>query len=369
VHGLNETNIDAWLDKSDPENEVLWLRDLLPKTIRAARVLSVGYNASSFSDSVDRIQQYAQTLVADLQGDRSLEGCPERPIIFICHGLGGILVKKALAYSSTRTSKHVAHLQSIFTSTFAILFFGTPHNGTHHGNWFVAPDAGVMQGSAESQDKSQLLSAVEKDSEALQMISDHFAPLMKQFHIFFFWEQLPTRFGNRTQVVVEESSAAPIIDDTERCGIPATHANMTKFPDPRNSSFRIVIEALVRYCHDAPLVIARRWEQALDLLARTRSNEAAELTSTGFDVHNENRPFYYERRVSEAPLNKHFHLPQRVSSIFTGREDMSQVVKESFFAEMDDDMTRQQRRFIIYGIGGSGKTQFCCKFAQDHRDR
>ncbi len=28
-----------------------------------------------------------------------------------------------------------------------------------------------------------------------------------------------------------------------------------------------------------------------------------------------------------------------------------------------------QKRFVVYGTGGSGKTQFCCKFAQDNQDR
>jgi hypothetical protein len=72
----------------------------------------------------------------------------------------------------------------------------------HQGDWFIPDNAGASQGFGESYDRSQLLSAVKEDSEALQMISDHFAPLMKQFHIFFFWEQVPTKFGNRTGFVV-----------------------------------------------------------------------------------------------------------------------------------------------------------------------
>jgi hypothetical protein len=351
---------------------VLWLRDLLPTTIRAARVLSVGYNAqaSSFhgNGSVDRIQQYADTLVADLQADRSLECCSQRPIVFICHGLGGLLVKKALAYSSTRTSSNVEHLHSIFTSTFAILFFGTPHYGADKTNWLGPTNAGPLKQSTESQRESRLLSVVEKDSETLQMITDQFAPLMKQFHIFFFWEQVPTNFRNQTEFVVEESSAAPIIDNTERSGIPATHTDMVKFSGPNDSSYRTVIEALVRYCRDAPLVITRRWKQAVELLSQARSYEASELTGTGFDVHNNNRPFHYQRPVSEKPRNKHFKIPQAVSSIFTGREDMSELVRRSLLAEHDGSAC-QQRRLIIYGIGGSGKTQFCSKFAQDHRER
>ena len=41
-------------------------------------------------------------------------------------------------------------------------------------------------------------SVVKKDSEPLQMITAEFSPLMKQFHIFFFWEEVPTDLGNRT---------------------------------------------------------------------------------------------------------------------------------------------------------------------------
>lgn len=42
---------------------------------------------------------------------------------------------------------------------------------------------------------SQLLAALEKGSETLQNITDQFAPLMKKFHIFFFWEQHKTDLG------------------------------------------------------------------------------------------------------------------------------------------------------------------------------
>ena len=28
-----------------------------------------------------------------------------------------------------------------------------------------------------------------------------------------------------------------------------------------------------------------------------------------------------------------------------------------------------QKRFVVFGLGGSGKTQFCCKFASDNKQR
>ena len=362
--------IEAW---TDPATQVLWLRDLLPTSLDVARVLTFGYsaNATAFYGvrSADRIQQHAQTLVADIQADRSLEGCSQRPLIFVCHGLGGILVKKALAYSSTRTSKHVEHLYSIFVSTFGILFFGTPHNGTEKGKYIGQGQGRVSSGMALSQKESELQLAVQKDSETLQAITDQFSSLMKQFHIFFFWEELESYIQDRNRFVVEEVSAAPIIDNTERAGIAANHAQMVRFSDKHTSSYRTVVEALVRYCRQAPPIISRRWQQAVESLTKTWSNEAFELVGTAFDVHHNNRPFQYERKLSERPQNKHFYIPQVVSSIFTGREDVSREVEEALLAPEDRDATRQQRRYVIHGIGGSGKTQFCSKFAQDHRER
>ena len=370
VHGLNEDEIEAW---TDPTSNILWLRDLLPKTIGVARILTFGYRAQSSAffgnGSADRIQQHAHTLVADLEADRSLEDCPKRPVIFICHGLGGILVKKALVYSSSRTSKMVEHLYSIFTSTYAILFFGTPHQGMDQEDLAATLSCQAMSILETKYQESQLLSTMGRDSETLQSITEQFAPLMKQFHIFFFWEEVPSDLAGRSRTLVAESSAAPIMDNTERAGIPANHVQMVQFSDVHSSSYRTVISALARYSRDAPMVIARRWQQAIEALARARSNEAFELANVAFDVHNNGRPYQYERKLSEKPRNKFFFIPQVVSSIFTGREDAASIVAESLLAGGGSTSSRHQRRFVIHGIGGSGKTQFCSKFAQDHRER
>lgn len=149
---------------------------------------------------------HAQTLVAELEAVRALSNARERPIIFICHGLGGILVKKALAYSATRTSNKVEHLYSIFISTYGILFMGTPHSGLEHTAWQT-----ILQGSAAREvPPSGLLQVLIKNSETLQNITDQFAPLVKQFHIYFFWECIETDLGSKKGYVVREDSAAPI---------------------------------------------------------------------------------------------------------------------------------------------------------------
>ncbi|KAI9713724.1 MAG: hypothetical protein M1812_006562 [Candelaria pacifica] len=72
--------------------------------------------------------------------------------------------------------------------------------------------------------------------------------------------------------------------------------------------------------------------------------------------------------ASQFQLNKHFQLPRAVSSIFTGRDDLLTDLKRLIFdASSSVDSKHIQKRFVIYGLGGSGKTEFCCKFAQDNQ--
>ena len=48
---------------------------------------------------------------------------------------------------------------------------------------------------------SQLLQALRDGSETLQNITDQFIPLMKRFHVFFFWEQEKTRLPHTLDYV------------------------------------------------------------------------------------------------------------------------------------------------------------------------
>ena len=358
---------------TDQRTGILWLRDLIPFSDLPCRVLAFGYeaNASAFfgDDASNRILQHAQTLVAELEADRALSNAGERPIIFICHGLGGVLVKKALAYSATRISNKVEHLYSIYISTYAILFMGTPHNGVENTAWQVLARGHTAAGPAPS----NLLNALAKNSETLQNVTDEFAPLVKQFHIYFFWEGVKTDIGSTKGYVVREDSAAPIWDNTERSALHATHSLMCQFSDRHSTDFHTVLAALLRYAREAKGTVGPRWVSARRFLATQRSIEAAELI--GFDAHNDNSPYIYpspklrQGAKGQKIKNKYFHVPHRASSIFTGREDVTQMLRNKIMGQSSSNSPAQQRRFVLYGLGGSGKTQFCLKFVQDYRDR
>jgi hypothetical protein len=292
-----------------------------------------------------------------------------QPIIFVCHGLGGLLVKKSLVYSSTRTASKIDHLRDQFVSTFAILFFGTPHSRTVKSNWLALEKLLDSAQQPKAHHVDHLQHATEdEDLHFFQSITGEFAPLMKQFHMFFFWEELRTSFGDHSDFIVDPSSAVLDLDNTEKAGIHATHSRMVRFNSIESSNYRMVIEALFRYCHLAPRIVSHRWCQAIPALNQLRVDEAYELGGLGFDVHLE-RPFRHREVAMQRTTHRHFYPPQDAASDFIGREDMFRILYDAFFPGGSLNVSLKRKSFVVFGMGGSGKTQLCSNFAQDYQDQ
>ncbi|KAI0424659.1 ribonuclease-like protein p/mrp subunit [Xylaria sp. FL1042] len=278
VHGING---DAFNTFSTKSNNRFWLgdHDMLPRDVKNSRIMTYRYPASVATlfggTSSDRILQHAQTMIAELVADRELEDATERPIVFICHSLGGIIVKRALVYSASRTGSHINHLHSIYVSTYGILFFGTPHQGSGTANLatFVQRIIDVLLPSKLVDSQAQLLDALKEGSEVLQEITDNFAPLMRDLRIYFFWEQQKTDLGYKFDYVVNENSAAPILDNTDRAGLRADHRNMCSFTSRNAPGYKLVASSLVRYSRDAPTTITRKWRIEKEMLRSLRQQE------------------------------------------------------------------------------------------------
>ena len=367
IHGLHEDPISAW---TEPESGILWLRDLIPLHIPKARVLSFGYESSPSSYNDDRIaqkiQSIATTLVADLEGDRSLEGCERRPIIFVCHGLGGVIAKKALAHSASSTSSFVAHLNDIFISTFAILFFGTPHDQINIANWLQLESATTATASIRRIRYSQSTPGVKL--LGLETIANQFAPLMKKFHTTFFWEGMPTDLGGYFDFLVDQPSAAPVMYDAPKCAIVgATHSQMIKLSE-LSPSYRTVLSTLKRYCRMSPNVIFHRWREANAAIARARVNEAHEITDFRFSIPDKLSDPSISDPVREETRNQYYFTRMFHSDNYIGRTDAYRRIREAFLSTEISFSRQGQKRFVVHGIAGSGKSQLCTNFAYENRE-
>ncbi|KAK3297986.1 uncharacterized protein B0H64DRAFT_474003 [Chaetomium fimeti] len=291
VHGLNGSALGTW---TTLDSGVCWLNDpqFLPKYVKNARVMVWGYNASFSSltghvPSNDRIHHHAHTLVANLAADRRLSGTADKPIIFLCHSLGGIVVKRALTYAQTRTAPNITHDHAIYTHTTAILFFGTPHHGTPKATWLhhltkALAVATLHKLTPFHRPTSNLIPNLQLNSETLQNITDAFTPLTSQLRILYLWEMHPTPLL-RDYVVPMASAVPPGDDEAERAGIAADHRGMVRFGDPAAQGFRVVVEALGRYCAEAGEVVRLRRGEAEGVLWGERRREVGEvLRGVGF---------------------------------------------------------------------------------------
>ena len=91
VHGLGGTYDKTWT----ADNDSFWLKDFLPVDAAHVRIFSYGYDSSTFfSRGVTNIEDEALILMNRIYGVRSTPEQRLRPICFIGHSLGGIIIKK-----------------------------------------------------------------------------------------------------------------------------------------------------------------------------------------------------------------------------------------------------------------------------------
>ncbi|KAI0411562.1 hypothetical protein F5X98DRAFT_357038 [Xylaria grammica] len=277
VHGLNGEPHKTWTAK----NGVFWPTDLLPISLRNARanVLVYGYNADVYSKkhgsnpSDNFIYMHAQTLVTSLTHYRKDELTSSNPIIWVCHSLGGILVKRALLYSNDlRTSQHEDY-RSIYVSTYGMVFLGTPHTGSGVATWGTVlqamSDAVVPRSFFHSE--SVLLKTLKRDNETLQNINNHFLDIYQRFKILMAHENHRTDLKGTKTLVVDASSASPQLPGVTYYAIEATHSGMCKFDSRNAPGYRTIASAIREWVLDAPDVVATRWRvEEDDKLARAK---------------------------------------------------------------------------------------------------
>jgi pimeloyl-ACP methyl ester carboxylesterase/GTPase SAR1 family protein len=133
VHGLGGDFKSTWSPKNKP---VYYFPKLLQKDLPDVRIWSLDYPAHKTNwtekgacmSLYDRASNVINLLTAKNIG--------EVPIIFICHSLGGLLVKKILRISDDidNKSKVAQSIKRILEQTKGVCFIATPHRGSNLAN-------------------------------------------------------------------------------------------------------------------------------------------------------------------------------------------------------------------------------------------
>jgi triacylglycerol esterase/lipase EstA (alpha/beta hydrolase family) len=185
VHGLNPTNKQLHAEHTWTLGDKLWLRDFLPSKLPHARVLLFGYNSNiAFETSIAGVREQAANLLNRLSHKRG--NAESRPIIFVAHSLGGIIIKRALV-----EAKLDGTYEKILEATYGMAFFGTPHQGSTFaklGDVVVSVVRSVLHNP-----KNTFMDSLKKSSLFSDTIVDDFRHQVEKYQILSFYETQKTK--------------------------------------------------------------------------------------------------------------------------------------------------------------------------------
>ena len=224
IYGLDGHRLHSWI----AENGVCWLRDLLGLRVSEARILTYGYDANTRGQeqlSSQSLYSHAQTLISNLALEREAAAVSgsalqwwcilikfkteERPIIFVAHSLGGIVLKnvslqkvvylwsiykitcKALVHAHLASKENLFFHKAVSLSTYGIIFLGTPHQGTQSAE--LASILLNIQAITRPLNDA-LVKHLSRNSEALEQQLSQFVSISKDIVIKFGFETYPTMY-------------------------------------------------------------------------------------------------------------------------------------------------------------------------------
>ncbi|KAI9035332.1 esterase/lipase family protein [Aspergillus affinis] len=225
---------------------VFWPADLLPFVIPNAKIFSYGYDADVIpgifkSTSRNSILHHGNDLMVRLE--RVMDN--KKPIIFVAHSLGGLVVKAAV--QKCKTSSDMRY-QSLYRRFDTVVFCGTPHRVSEAGAWGKV--ARNLVAAALRDSNPILVRDLEVDCRMLECIHLNFRKILLEgrirIHTFQEGQGLKGVKGFTGKVVDDFSARVDYKPETVET-IDAGHLNMVRFKNERKPGFRALSRVLRRY--------------------------------------------------------------------------------------------------------------------------
>lgn len=133
VHGLGGHPYKTWASKIPENFWPAWLVNDTPGL--AAYTVQYPAAATRFSGASLSIYDRAKTILEELLVEEELSNLP---LIFVCHSMGGLIVKQLLHEADRRAEDQQDEgCGRIVSQTKAIVFLATPHLGSAQASWMT----------------------------------------------------------------------------------------------------------------------------------------------------------------------------------------------------------------------------------------
>jgi pimeloyl-ACP methyl ester carboxylesterase len=188
VHGLGGNATTTWCWNRDPKYFwPSWLAN--EENLSSYRVFTFGYDSNfARTDANLNIIDFAKDLLFQMLtfSGGSRKRCRPiggRPIIFVCHSMGGLVVKKAFVLGL-----HDMAFSRILSWVHGIVFLATPHRGSQ----YVKTLNLILSSIPVVTSRKSCVADLNPKSTALQDINEQFRMACGKLELFSFVETLKT---------------------------------------------------------------------------------------------------------------------------------------------------------------------------------
>lgn len=228
VHGLTGNPIETWTSDNSNEPEGKYWPKWLAADLPHLNLYAIGYPASLFAKWARKEMDLFERAKACLEIMASY-GLGSRPVVFIGHSLGGLLIKQMLRIG--RESSETSWRQ-IADRCRGVFFLATPHSGASLAN-ILSVVAQIF--------KSSHVEKLKRDSSDLTELNESFRAfcLTHQMTVVAYYEKFKT---SNAAIVVDQASADPGVSGVTPIPVDASHTSICT-PDNRHAPIYVSIRS------------------------------------------------------------------------------------------------------------------------------
>jgi hypothetical protein len=320
-----------------------------------ARILTFSYPSSFYGDpTYTSIDECARQLLREIIRDRRHPGklrmCPtrkKRPIVFLGHSFGGLVIKQALLIANEYVTDRTLHdtkeglrerqnYQDILSAVGGLFFFGTPHKGSSFSRWAETKMYfGSLCGRATYPELIRLLQPYSLDLHDMQQDFKRLyrGDKLTQAVLYCYYEMKGVPLY--PHIVVSKASAC--ISDAECRGFNLTHKELNKFKEGDDPNYDIVLTDLEDAVTHSAQRIARTFTPGN--YGTTGASEASKAVEVAL------KPATGQLDQLRTKLSHRRHTPKSCMWILAHHD----------FKRWTSPSNRLDS-FWIYGKGGAGKS-------------
>ncbi|KAG9201349.1 hypothetical protein G6514_005721 [Epicoccum nigrum] len=269
VHGLGAHPDDSWCKNAGTAEEPRWRNwliedDMLLAVAPDARIMRYGYESQWFGQEAmqQSVSTVAERLLRALK--RKREDVPSRPLLFVAHCFGGLVVLKVLL----EAEQYPREWPCVFSSTTGLVFFGTPFRGTKAMNQMEMLEAARREYNSD-EIQPVALEVLQPGNAYLQDLVDSFLKKLRdqtnKTRVVCFYELKSSNVGKivgkQDQIrlmVSREEGCLDLTESTDKRSLSRTHFDMNKFGDAGEEDFETVAEVMQSMVKASPgLMLAR----------------------------------------------------------------------------------------------------------------